>query len=120
MTEKNFDAQERVFNLLRELEKEGYNKYDVIQCIFQEDNIFPDQHTPLKERAKLIKNIDIYKNILINELNNIMEFTGEMSITPNMYLKLFNEITDAKVQLYSLAERMEKAQLEVEEIYIRG
>ena len=43
-----------------------------------------------------------------------------MKVTSEMYTKLFNELTDMQEELQKLIERMQKAQIEAEEMYIEG
>ena len=41
-----------------------------------------------------------------------------MKVTGEMYIKLFNELTDIMNDLENIKERIKKVQLETEEIYI--
>ncbi len=41
-----------------------------------------------------------------------------MNVTPEMYLKLFNQLTDIVNELENIKERIIKVQIETEEIYI--
>ncbi len=43
-----------------------------------------------------------------------------MKVTSEMYIRLFNELTDVKEELEKLIERIKIAQIEVEEIYINN
>ena len=45
---------------------------------------------------------------------------NEFKPTPEMYTKLFNEITDVQEELLKLAERLKNIQIETEEIYINN
>ena len=43
-----------------------------------------------------------------------------MNVTTEMYTKLFNELTNVKVELEVLIERIKQIQIETEDIYINS
>lgn len=105
---------------MKELENEGFNKFMILECILQEDNKFSFENMTAEEKDKQLSEIKIYKNILLSELNQVMKFDGDFCVSPGMYTKLFNEITDIKNELYTLSKRIEDVQIETEEMYLRG
>lgn len=67
------------------------------------------------------------QNIMKNNIvNPNMDFKHKAEIYKNMYLKLFNSVTDALITLYEkddvfkMAHILKQAQCECEEIYIAG
>ena len=111
-------ANQKLSKVMNELEQEGLNRFRLLECIIQDDSKFSDENMTIEEKNNHMNDIQIYKNILIGELSEVLKYTNEVQITSKMYTRLFNEVTDIKNELYKLAERMNDVQVEVEEVYI--
>lgn len=111
-------AHQKLSKVMNELEQEGLNRFRLLECIIQDDSKFSDENMTIEEKNNHMNDIQIYKNILIGELSEVLKYTNEVQITSKMYTRLFNEVTDIKNELYKLAERMNDVQVEVEEVYI--